>query len=260
MIWMCPTGRRLSRGRGGKRACRQDRRLKPRDGPRERPQHAALLCRRPDAPTASAGAVHGQPIREPPGSGSWSHPGSFDWAGATAARVGASVSRLFQPSPPIATGCQPNTPRSHRRDACRLRQFPFGTGTGGIIGCFSLNRRHTLKAEHVRGDHPRFDLRDGQGVPAPSGCRPWAETGRRIGRMASGGCSHLFTRRRAGYVLPGRPHGTPSLGRQGIRRCITKYPASLGPSIRPPDLPQDSLLPMSDRTDLLQAGKCWAKS
>ena len=84
-----PTGRRLSRGRGGKRACRQDRRLKPRDGPRERPQHAALLCRRPDAPTASAGAVHGQPIREPPGSGSWSHPGSFDWAGATAARVGA---------------------------------------------------------------------------------------------------------------------------------------------------------------------------
>ncbi len=57
----CQTGLRLSGGPGGELARRGDRWLQPRDGPRERPQPAALRCRRPDAATASAGAVRGPP-------------------------------------------------------------------------------------------------------------------------------------------------------------------------------------------------------
>jgi hypothetical protein len=50
-----------------------------------RPEAAAPMRRLP-----RAGAVHGQPIREPPGSEIRSQPGSFNWSAATAARVGAS--------------------------------------------------------------------------------------------------------------------------------------------------------------------------
>jgi len=49
----CLTGRRLSRGRTGKRACRSAWRFQLRDGLRERPHHAARESRRPDGPTAS---------------------------------------------------------------------------------------------------------------------------------------------------------------------------------------------------------------
>jgi len=46
------TGRRISRAGEGELARRSLWRLHPRDGPRERPQHADDFIRRPDAPTA----------------------------------------------------------------------------------------------------------------------------------------------------------------------------------------------------------------
>jgi hypothetical protein len=46
------TGRRISHRRDGEKTRWTDRRLQSRDGPRERPQHAARERRRPDAPTA----------------------------------------------------------------------------------------------------------------------------------------------------------------------------------------------------------------
>ncbi len=67
-----------------------DRRLQPREGLRERPQPAALLGRRPDAPTAQRRRRQRSTSREPPASGRWRHLGSPNWIVATAARVGAS--------------------------------------------------------------------------------------------------------------------------------------------------------------------------
>ncbi len=59
-------------------------------GPREWPQHAALLCRRPDAPTAERRRGPRSAHRKPPVSAQTIRLGSSDWAGATATRVGAS--------------------------------------------------------------------------------------------------------------------------------------------------------------------------
>ena len=48
----------------------------------------------------------------------------------------------------------------------------------------------------------------------------WAETGWRLGRAGSGGAANTP---QVWNAVPGRHHGTPSLGRQGKRRLAGGY-------------------------------------